>query len=429
MAEGVSFFRNSVFNNFGQVWPLGYYFTGDTITVFELSMRTSSEIPENIVGRKVWTQYTLEVKHGDKYLTGSYVSYDDPDRNVPVVESIKDDVIKWLAVEGVLHLYSDNYYDVDLIKLAFPSMISDGELTVKMVDAKFFDWFPEDGLVLSDSFFSQFDYLKVLLNTTEDASTVEYRIINNPNNSETLNLTMEIGDVPNNADPKKAILVAVGDSSARLLNKTSDWNGTGASLQEVIINEAAAMRSGVLRIFDGEFWDKSPSTNNLALWNRIQYRGVAYQYLTAKFNTMTDILTGRWYELNSADLSAVAPVIPEFNVMPILPEIRPIKNDILTAPEKSRDNETIYNTEESNSIEYFDDVAGNSIVTTANLPDITAYTVDEIRQLVKVNTRTSYRYNPTLDKQHHFKIDNATNSIIFRSALRGADVDVEIKTF
>jgi len=77
--------------------------------------------------------------------------------------------------------------------------------------------------------------------------------------------------------------------------------------------------------------------------------------------------------------------------------------------------------------EYFDDVQTDRILlTVATLPSTAVLTIDEIRRRVKVIVGSNFRYNPSLTKRNHFKIDNVTNEIIFKTNMRGADIDVRI---
>lgn len=438
IASDVTFLNISIFSNFGQEWDLGHYFIGDRITVFELSLQnnlvTEFIWPESL-GRRLWMRYEFEIKHGDKYLSGSYILIGNPNPPFPIPDILQDDTIEWTSAPSKFNLYSDNYFfGTDVFKFDIPALVTAGAITIKLIKAAFYNTRAEEDEVNAPAFFTHFDYFKVLMNTEENGTNVEYRILNNPKNAETLELSMDLGDVPDGADLKRSLLTeeeyTLFNETRTVYKITSEWNGTDKSLQEVIISEIASIREGVLKMYDGSFWDRDPRANKLKPWNRIVYRDTVYNFLTVKYDTMTDTLKGQWYELNKGDLTVPGGSVPEgYVVKGVEPKIDGIKDDNPRPPEKSRPKSAVVDDAQGDVEEYYTDVQSDSIAPVATLPDIAVFSTDEIRRMVKVNTGSNYRYDPALTSRLHFKIDNTNNTIVFKSNLRGADVDIFIKSF
>ena len=433
IAGDVDFSRDTI----GTEYDLGFVIQDDNIGQLRLYMITDGSAPLNaqsiLFSIYDWTVYELEIKVGNRYLTGSHISWEYPETHfMKIPDEITNDPPTWSGVAGTLKLYAVNYVTLEsffIIEDLPPFPLSD-YLTIKMTDAYYADYTDLSVRVTNPLAPSPFTFtqqeLVILVNATDATSTVNYTIEGEPANSEILELTTQFGDVPLNFPSSQQIYVEYQGS----LYQTTNWNNTGLSLQKVILSEIAAMRAGTLEIYNGAIWDKDPYNNNMVHTNRVVYKGKTYNFLSAAFDTNNDTVSGQWYELSDADITVDAGTITT-GYTAIEPDTIiqvPIPDPTAIAPPKS------YNPEVKLKggdvlIETFEDVTDDYVeVTIQSLPDATDTSkaaTDIIRSQVKVYSRSHYLYNPAIIKRHHVTFDNATNRIYFISPLRGADITVE----
>ena len=183
-------------------------------------------------------------------------------------------------------------------------------VSVQMLGADFVEI--ATNTVISSAFYFSTYIFELQANQSGRISDVQYTNYIAADSTEVLELEMQIGDVGGVYSSEQRLFYT--DSGGNL-KETSEWNGSGKKIQEVILSEIIDMRSKNIRLYSGTFLETDPTTTDGHHLMRFIHRSLAFWFLRVTHNTAADTYSGVWYEIANAFTGAgTPPTTPNYTV-------------------------------------------------------------------------------------------------------------------
>lgn len=330
-----------------------------------------------------------------------------------------------IAVKGGDPFYFNDFPQLQVYDIISPAIPASGQLCIDwdLVDLRAYNFvgvWPAVSFSDADTFTSGGDTYDVYwsvkdsyVNIQSDGSelnedTLAYKQVNanvNPNNTEVLELTTEIGDDPSsNTHGRIQIDTGSGDEDA-----DGGWtfNGAGtvyASHKEILAYDMARLRSGVVRVM------RATITSDSALltpYSRITFDGSVFMMGSTNNSSDAEDYQGEWYSLDDSNAGAIT-----------------LDDKVF----KSVGSNGSANTASSSGggggytppPEYYFLENGNGtdrlqVAADTPLPNAEINSEPQMNSIFKKALKGSGNmiYRETLTHPTHFKINNATNEIVF----------------